>query len=128
MLRKLLLFSLASIILFQSARGTFVYLSLKLNQEQIAAEYCIAEDITMCYGSCYIEKEVKKAEQDTQKSTSKISIEKSTFWFNDHFEKIEVPVTNTLVFNSKPNIPPYVLKSTKNVFLKLLQPPQNITV
>ena len=128
-MKKLLTFSMAMLILFQSLRGGIVYLSLKLNQDEIAANYCVAKDITMCYGSCYIEKEVKKTEQESQKSPSKNTVEKAEYLFINQLQCVELNLkTDGVETIESASIPPYLLKSTESVYLKLLQPPQNLTV
>lgn len=71
-------------------RGTFVYVSLKLNQDEIAAKYCVNKNITMCYGNCYIEKQLKSIEKETESNPQKGNSAKISF--------IDIIHKNTTVF------------------------------
>ena len=126
-MKKLLTFSMAMLILFQSLRGGIVYLSLKLNQDEIAANYCVAKDITMCYGSCYIEKEVKKTEQESQKSPLKDLTQKIEIWLiNQPLLSIDVLPILTKNFKISNNFE-YQSKLIVHSFLDdIFQPPQFI--
>lgn len=114
---------LAFLILVQSMRGIFVYTSLKLNQDEIAEKYCENTNITTCYGSCYIDKQLKNIEtEDSQKqstTTVKVSIidifYKNLTYFefcsngNSGVKKIAINFCNP---------------ATKDYIFRLLRPPQ----
>lgn len=81
MLKRVFTIVFSLLILVQSMRGTMVYVSLKMNQNEIATKYCTSDNIPMCYGNCYIEKQLKSLEKEVEKSSSSSNpTEKITFW------------------------------------------------
>ncbi len=116
------------LILVQSMRGAFVYVSLKLNQAEIAEKYCENKKITMCYGSCYIEKQVKEAEQKTEKNPIKSSQERVDFWYINHNSHLAFETSKQHFVETK-NINHYSIDFAPQQFLSsILQPPQNFTI
>lgn len=127
-MKRVLAIILSVLILVQSMRGAFVYVSLKLNQDEIAEKYCENKQITMCYGSCYIEKQVKKAEQPTEKSPIKASQERVDFWYINHSNQQTFEASNYTIVEAK-IINHYSRNFTPQQFLSsILQPPQNFTI
>ena len=127
-MKRVLVIILSVLILVQSMRGTFVYVSLKLNQAEIAEKYCENKKITMCYGSCYIEKQVKEAEQKTEKNPIKSSQERIDFWYINHSNHLVFETSKQRIVETK-NINHYSINFAPQQFLSsILQPPQNFTI
>lgn len=127
-MKRVLVIILSVLILVQSMRGAFVYVSLKLNQAEIAEKYCENKQITMCYGSCYIEKQVKEAEQKTEKNPVKPSQERVDFWYINHSNQLAFETLKPHIVETK-NISNYNIDFAPQQFLSsILQPPQNFTV
>jgi hypothetical protein len=127
-MKRVLVIILSVLILVQSMRGAFVYVSLKLNQAEIAEKYCENKKITMCYGSCYIEKQVKEAEQETEKNPIKSSHERVDFWYINHNSHLAFEISKYHFVDTK-NINHYSIDFAPQQFLStILQPPQNFTI
>lgn len=128
LMKRVLVIILSVLILVQSMRGAFLYVSLKLNQAEIAEKYCENKKITMCYGSCYIEKQVKEAEQETEKNPIKPSQERVDFWYINHSNHLTFETSKQHIVETK-NINHYSINFVPQQFLSsILQPPQNFTI
>lgn len=125
MLKRAFTIIFSLLILVQSMRGTMVYVSLKMNQDEIASKYCTSDNIPMCYGSCYIEKQLKSLEKETEKSSSSSnSIEKIQFWFiSDCLEALTLDTPLTLFLPKTTGfrtIPSFLASYLEDIF----QPPR----
>lgn len=90
-MKRLLLIPLSLFLLMQNMRGLITYVSLTINQDEIAANYCVNKNITMCYGSCYIEKQLKELETESQKYPVKsVNLKAETWLINQ-----QIPTYNT---------------------------------
>lgn len=109
----------------QSMRGYITYVSLKLNQDEIAANYCVNKNITICYGSCYIEKQLKALETETQKNPIKsINLKFESWLINQQIPTYTtLPALSFLYFST--NKPFYLPIEYNNSYLDdFFQPPQ----
>lgn len=79
-MKRIISIFLAVLILAQSVRGYLTYVSLKLNQAEIAAKFCTSQDIPLCFGSCYIEQQLKQLEAENQKVPLKAATLKVEIW------------------------------------------------
>lgn len=126
MLKRVFTVVFSLLILVQSMRGTMVYVSLKMNQDEIAAKYCTSDNIPMCYGNCYIEKQLKSLEKETDKrSSSSNTTEKIFFWFIStpvESLQLEAPFWKLLSFTkSIYSVPPFFSHYLAGIF----QPPRS---
>lgn len=124
-MKRLILISLSLLILMQSMRGYITYVSLKLNQDEIAANYCVNKNITICYGSCYIEKQLKALETETQKNPIKsINLKFESWLINQQIPTYTtLPALSFLYFST--NKPFYLPIEYNNSYLDdFFQPPQ----
>lgn len=69
-MKKFLVILLGFTFVFQAAVTSVVFINWKINQERITELYCVNRDnpIMHCEGKCYLSLQLKKIEQDYQKS------------------------------------------------------------
>lgn len=109
-------------------RGAFVYVSLKINQEEIAEKYCENKNITMCYGSCYISSKVKAAESENENLPSKSQIVKSNNIDSIQHQVFEVIIPEFYYSEEIHSLKYLNSLIPQNYLCKVLKPPQRITV
>lgn len=124
-MKQLTLIFLALLILVQSMSGAFMYISLKLNQDEIAENYCVNKNITMCYGSCYIDKQLKALETESKKESSQSTIAKIEIWLINHVIP-NTQQTSVLVYLilSTNKFPDSLTRVTNTYLDGIFQPPQ----
>ncbi|NLN95689.1 MAG: hypothetical protein GX128_05920 [Bacteroidales bacterium] len=76
---------MAVLISLQPTSKLWVYISFKINQENIARTLCENKDSekNTCHGKCYLKKQLAKAEQEEQKQLP-ANLKEVIEWLYDH--------------------------------------------
>lgn len=128
-MKRLLIILLSLSILIQNMRTVVAYVSMKLQQSEVAVKHCTAKDITMCYGSCYIQKQIKEIEKESSQNPIKISNEKADFWSIIPFQTSTFEITNAvLVITKMQTLFSYQNLALQNFLSEIFQPPQLNTI
>ncbi|UZR96387.1 hypothetical protein [Chondrinema litorale] len=118
---------LVSLFLVQITTRVWIVFSFKINQEYIARNLCEKRDeaITMCYGSCYLKKKLKKTEEsNTQQLPSTLKLKFETLYFSEY--KLQMPFAENIIVQKDYNSFYHFIKS--NCALQgVFRPPQGLS-
>lgn len=127
-MKKWVIALLIGTLLLQVSAGLFIMISFQIHKNEIVATQCINrfDKIPVCFGSCYLEKELKKSVDTEDQKLPTVKI-----------KGIEVCIPqqlNALAFEShtsnesrvsKPSFF-YQVSSTKESIITIFHPPQNL--
>lgn len=110
----------------QIVTRVWIVLSFKINQEYIAQNLCEKRDeaITMCYGTCYLKKELKKTEErNTQQLPSTLKLKFETLYFSEY--KLQMPFAENIIVQKDYNSF-YHFKNSDSALQGVFKPPQHL--
>ena len=118
---------LVGLFLVQIVAKVWIVISFKINQEYIAQYLCEKknESITMCYGTCYLKKELKQTEEkNTQQLPTTLKLKFEILYFSE--SKMNLLLAQKLNINKDYNSY-YSLIKNNSIQQGVFKPPQNLT-